>query len=226
MNIDAEEFVKHNFKMLTDMETFFKVKKCIVAPYASSEDGFSSMRFIGRYLGFYHAAWNDVRNPRMIQKKTGPKENDFQIFLTAFTEEESVAIEKLMEKIKNSSSSSQSIDIFKLGLWEGITILVHKEDLTLLYTETNVDINKGCPNCHLPSYELSRLTRIANNLIANRRLSVDDTVEILQKEGAGIMEARAIVELSIKATIQDKDKLWKKGVTYYLLLFVFLLTQL
>ncbi len=118
--LNAEEFVKQNFQMLCNMENTLKNKVHVVVPYVPKETGFSQARFVGRHLGFYHATWNDVRDPRMVKEKYGPGDDDVRIVMTSFTEEEQVAVDKLEEKIK--TANQKTIRRWLLG-WDSGKVL-------------------------------------------------------------------------------------------------------
>jgi len=187
--------------MLCNMENALKNRVHVVAPYVPKEHGFSHSRFMGRYLGFYHATWNDVRSPRMVKEKYGSNDDDVRIALTSFTEEEQVAVDKLKEKINASNHHRDSEESFRLGLWEGIAILINKEDTKLLYRETDIDLYKGIPSSKIPSYEYSRLSTLAINEYLNKKKSVNDVAKVLQEEGIGEGDARRIIQ-GVLPTIQ------------------------
>ena len=47
-----------------------------------------------------------------------------------------------MRKILSKDKEDYFTDEYRLGLLEGTAILLHKEDLSTLYTEIDVDFNK------------------------------------------------------------------------------------
>ena len=201
---NAEAFVKQNFRMLCNMENAIKNKVHVVVPYVPKETGFSHARFMGRYLGFYHATWNDLRDPRMVKEKYGPGDDDVRIVMTSFTEEEQVAVDKLEEKAKAANQKNDSEMAFRLGLWEGIAILVHKEDLSLLYEETDIDLYKGVADSLMPSYEYSRLTALAIYEYVNNDKPMNEVVERIRKEGVDEKNAVHIVQGALP-TIQQME---------------------
>ena len=138
----------------------------------------------------------------MIKEKTGPNDNDIKIVLSAFTEEEENAVIKLTEKIKETDEpTNDSQKLFRLGLWEGTAILVHKEDLQLLYAEIDIDVNKGCSKNNIPSYEYSRLSEMSLCAFMNLGKSIDEIKIILEKEGADQSCAKNIIEGMLRNTL-------------------------
>ncbi len=109
---------------------------------------------------------------------------------------------------------------FRLGLWEGIAILVHKEDLSLLYTETDIDLYKGIADSVMPSYVYSRLTALAIFEYVNNDKPMNEVVERIRKEGVDEKNAVHIVQGALPAIQQMELPSRKIPSSIIIILFV------
>ena len=108
-------------------------------PYVSKDNVFSSSRFLGRLIGFCVAA---LESPRKLclYNRFSTECKTRVVFSHDYKEEK--AVEILMRKILSKDKEDYFTDEYHLGLLEGTAILLHKEDLSTLYTEIDVDFNK------------------------------------------------------------------------------------
>lgn len=117
-------------------------REILEIPNVSKENVFSSSRFLGRLIGFNVAALDSPRKLCLYNRSYHSECKTKVIFSNAFDYKEEKAVEILMKKIMSMYKENYYTEEYRLGLWEGTAILLHKEDLSLLYTEINVDFNK------------------------------------------------------------------------------------
>ena len=114
-------------------------------------NGFPANRFTARLTGYMYALVSDRIKP----------EEKFRINLETVspyaTNEELAAFEKLQQKIKEQENMAvPPFDDGYVGLHEGMAIYINKEDISLLFSEVDIDLNKNADDdTGIPSYALT-----------------------------------------------------------------------
>jgi len=118
-------------------------KMFLLLPNVSKENAFSSARFLGRLIGYNVAAYY---NPRKLCRFTSSyyvERKSGMIVSSVFSYKEEKAVLALQKKVLPICMEDSSKTEYRLGLLEGTAILLHGEAPSLLYTETDYDVNKN-----------------------------------------------------------------------------------
>ena len=170
-------------------------------------NGFPANRFAGRLIGYMYALTEDRIKP----------EQEFRINMETIkpyvSQEEIDALGKLQEKIKEQSDKEiPAFDDGYVGRLEGITIYLDKEDLSLLYTEKNIDLNRGRDADGIPSYAYQKSHLKAGLQLAKCDKSREEVIEILKGDGLKEKGAAMIVDRMIAVIKQQRKKAAIKAI--------------
>ena len=202
MNFSYEEFDNANYEQLRQTYQHLKNKQAVFID-AMEEDGFAPSRFLGRMVGYYHAAMNDHRMPRM-------KTYDQGVILTPFTEQEEYFFNKTEEKLRGDIIFDQRA---ALGAWEGIFIFLYEQDHSLLYAETDIDLNKYCNETDVPSYAMKKSVIKVAAMLGQWNKSPEEACEELLKDGLSDKGAAHIVyEVVLPMFVSQKRKSALKNI--------------
>lgn len=163
--------------------------------------GFPANRFSGRLSGYMFALVHD----RVTDKE--------QLHITIenivpyATKDELNALELLKQKIKEQSEQEiPPFDDGYVGLCEGMAIYINKEDVSLLYSEVDIDLNKYCDDEGIPSYAYHKAYLKAGLQLAKCDKSREEVIQILMNDGIAEKGASLIVERMFEEVKKQRKK--------------------
>lgn len=170
-------------------------------------NGFPANRFAGRLLGYMYAVVADRIKP----------EEEFRINVDTIrpfiSNEEVDALEKLQLKIKEQEEKGiPPFDDGYIGRLEGIVIFIDIKDLSLLYSETDIDLNRGCDANGIPSYAFHRSHLKAGLQLAKCDKPRAEVIHMLMKDGLKEKGATMITDRMIEVIRQQRKKAALKGI--------------
>lgn len=193
---DVDDFVKvmrrgNRYLEFRPMSYVLEKKACVALPQVSEQDSFYAARFFGRLLGCCAAALNVPRKICIWGDGYYVKSGTMR---TAFNINEKKAVDALMHKIMCTNNGSFSFEAFTLGLWEGTAVVSHDENLSVLCTETNIDVNKRASKRNDMKAESSSILGETMNTFAIWANSAFEILQILQtEEGSDISFANVLL---------------------------------
>ena len=178
-------------------------------------NGFPANRFEGRLLGYMYA---------VVAERIKPKEkigiNIDTIRPYAFVGELE-AFEKLQMKIKEQSEKGISpFDDGYIGRLEGIAVYFGDMDLSLLYSEIDIDLNRGCDANGIPSYAYHSSHLKAGFQLVQCDRSRQEVIQILKKDGLKEKGAAMITDRMILVVKQQRKKSAIKTILVGSIIFI------
>lgn len=178
-------------------------------------NGFPANRFSGRLMGFMYALAHDRIK----------YEGEFRINMESISpyasKEELNALELLQQKIKEQSEKKiPPFDDGYVGMYEGMAIYINKEEVSLLYSEIDIDLNKNCDDDGIPSYAYHRSHIKAAQQLATCDKSREETIQILMNDGLAEKGATMIVDRMIEVIRQQRKKAAIKELGIGMLFFL------
>lgn len=140
---------------------------------------FSHSRFLGRYFGLYFIAYE-----------------------SNVEDEETETLELLLEKSLSVISLDISDKEFTMGLVEGMAVILRYADHKILLANENIDLNKGCPDAHIKSYEYDLWCDKILDAFYKDRKNAEQIVELLKEEGLSEVEIQILLQ---KAMEREKN---------------------
>ena len=141
-------------------------------------NGFPANRFAGRLNGYMYALAHDrIKSEKIIRI-------NIETISSFASKEELDALSELQLKIKEQSEKEiPPFDDGYVGLLEGMSIYINKEDKSLLYSEVDIDLNKNSDDDGIPSYAYHRAHIKAGLQLAQCDKSRDEMIKILVNDG-------------------------------------------
>ena len=137
------------------------------------------------------------------------------------SQEEIEALVKLQEKIRTQADKKiPPFDDGYVGRLEGLAIYHDKEDLSLLYSEKDVDLNGGRDADGIPSYAYRRSHLKAGFLLGRCNKSRDDVIETLKNGGLSEKGAAMVADKMMEVIRQQRKKTAIKSLAFGLLFFL------
>lgn len=180
------------------------------------ENGFPAIRFLGRFRGYIYAIVRDRMKP----------ENEIRINIDTITpyatKEELDALEKLQQKVKEQAEKDiPPFDDGYVGMYEGMAIYLNKEDVSLLYAETDIDLNKDSNDgAGIPSYAYHKAMIKAGAMLANWNKTKSEVVATLIGDGIAEKGATIIAERMIAIVKSQRKKAAIKGIAIGLIIML------
>ena len=163
--------------------------------------GFPTNRFLGRLSGYIFALAHD----RVMDKEQ--LRITIENVVPYATKEELNALEKLKQKIKEQSEQDiPPFDDGYVGLCEGMAIYINKEDISLLYSEVDIDLNKYCDDEGIPSYAYHKAHIKAGLQLAKCDKSREEVMQILMNDGIAEKGALLIVGRMVEVVKKQRKK--------------------
>lgn len=196
-------------KRISELIDIPSVKRALVYQMISSHkggiylntpesDGFPANRFEGRLTGYMYA---------LVCDRIKPKEEvpvNTETVLPYATEEEICVFEKVQQKIKEQNDKDiLPFDDGHVGLCEGMAIYINKEDISLLYSEVDIDLNKNCDDDGIPSYAYYRSVKKATLLFAIDNKSKQEVLDTLKADGL-VGEGASLIVKEVVTSIRSQ----------------------
>lgn len=164
-------------------------------------NGFPANRYVGRLNGYMYAlACDRVRSKEMLSV-------NIETISSYAYKDELNALGLLQHKIEEQTEKEiPPFDDGKVGLLEGMAIYINKEDLSLLYSEIDIDLNKNCDDDGIPSYAYQREHLKAGLQLSQCDKSKEDVVRILMSDGLAEKGATKIVDTMVKVVKKQRKK--------------------
>ena len=164
-------------------------------------NGFPANRFSGRLSGYMFALAHD----RVTDKEQ--LHITIENIIPYASKEELNALELLKQKIKEQSEQEiPPFDDGYVGLCEGMAIYINKEDVSLLYSEVDIDLNKYCDDEGIPSYAYHKAHLKAGLQLAKCDKSREEVIQILKNDGIAEKGASLIVERMVEVVKKQRKK--------------------
>ena len=162
-------------------------------------NGFPANRFAGRLNGYMYALAHDrIKSEEEIRI-------NMETVSPYASKEELDALSELQLKIKEQSEKEiPPFDDGYVGLLEGMSIYINKEDISLLYSEVDIDLNKNCDDDGIPSYAYHRAHIKAGLQLAQCDKSRDEMIKILVNDGLAEKGATKIVDTMVKVVKRQR----------------------
>ncbi len=181
-------------------------------------NGFPANRFAGRMSGFMYALACDRMNSK---EKCSISLDTIRPYAS---KEELGSLVKLQQKVEEQKKLEiPPFDDGYVGLLEGMAIFINQEDLSLLYSETDINLNKNCDDDGIPSYAYHRSLLKAGLLLAKAKKKKKEVQNTLMEDGLAEKGARLIVDEMIKyirkERIKGSVKLFFKGLLFLIIGF-------
>lgn len=178
-------------------------------------NGFPANRFLGRLAGFMYA----------LAKDRIKMEDEFRINIETISpyasKEELDALGTVKIKIKEQAEAEiPPFDDGYVGLLEGMSIYINKEDISLLYSEIDIDLNKNCDDSGIPSYASQRAHLKAGLQLAKCDKSREEVIQILMNDGLAEKGATMVVDRMIEVIKQQRKKEALKEFAFGLIVFL------
>lgn len=132
---------------------------------------FSHSRFLGRYFGLYFIAYE-----------------------SNVEDEDTETLELLLEKSLSVISLDISDEEFTMGLAEGMAVILRYADHKILLSDEYIDLNEGCPDAHIKSYEYDLWCDKILDAFYNDKKNAKQIVELLEKEGLSKVEIQILLQ--------------------------------
>ncbi len=162
-------------------------------------NGFPAIRFKKRMFGYMYALAFD----RITTKDKFPV--SFEEIRPYVSNEEVVALEMLQKKIEEQSKQNiPSFDDGYVGMLEGMAIYINKEDVSSLYSEIDINLNKNCDDEGIPSYAYHKSLVKAGKQLAKCNKKKNEVVQMLIDDGLAKKGAIMIVDMMIKIIKQQR----------------------
>lgn len=164
-------------------------------------NGFPANRFMGRLNGYMYALVVErIKSDKEIQV-------NIETVMPYASKEELDALNELQLKIKEQSEKNiPPFDDGHVGFLEGIAIFINKEDISLLYSEVDIDLNKNCDDDGIPSYAYHRAHLKAGLQLAKCDKSRNEMIKILVNDGLAENGATKIVDTMVKVVKHQRKR--------------------
>lgn len=164
-------------------------------------NGFPANRFAGRLMGYMYA---------LVAERV-ELEQEFRINIDTIrpyaSADEIAALEALVKKIDEQAEKDvPPFDDGYVGRLEGIAIFLERADSSLLYSETDIDLNRGRDAEGIPSYAYHRSHRKAGLQLAQCDKSREEVIQMLKNDGLGEKGATMITDRMIRVVKEQRKR--------------------